>query len=130
MAQRKSVSPSKEKALAALLDSNTLTEAANKAGISRKTLYNYIRLDNGFAEAYKALRDEQTLAQAEDAARDKEQARAIIVSIMEDEQQPAAIRLKAAQSILKVVEDKETLAAAITKTNVIDTLNNMYAPLF
>lgn len=35
----------KDRALTALLESNTLTEAAEKAGISRKTLYNYIRND-------------------------------------------------------------------------------------
>ena len=55
----------KTRALNALLDSNTLTEAAEKAEISRRTLYNYIRYDGDFGAAYRAARDQTTLEQLE-----------------------------------------------------------------
>lgn len=46
------ITPIKEKALAALLDNNTMTDAANAAGISRKTLYNYLNNDEEFKKRY------------------------------------------------------------------------------
>ena len=45
----------KQAALEALMQSSTLTEAAEKAGISRKTLYSYIRHDFEFSHAYKDM---------------------------------------------------------------------------
>ena len=93
--------PKKQAALEALLESSTLTEAAEKAGISRKTLYTYIRHDWDFSRAYKDMQDQSAIRAMESAQAARERASSVILSIMEDEKQPAAIRLKAAQAILE-----------------------------
>ena len=115
----------KQKALNALLDSNTLTEAAKKAGINRKTLYNYIHTDIDFARAYEEAQAQIVIAQLEDMSEARNQAREVITGIMRDEQQPAAIRLKAAQSVFNIAEAQQKRAEAITA----DSLQRN-APLF
>jgi dTDP-4-amino-4,6-dideoxygalactose transaminase len=115
----------KQKALSALLDSSTLTEAAKKAGINRKTLYNYIHTDIDFARAYEEAQAQIVIAQLEDMSEARNQAREVIAGIMRDEQQPAAIRLKAAQSVFNIAEAQQKRAEAITA----DSLQRN-APLF
>ena len=115
----------KQKALNALLDSNTLTEAAKKAGINRKTLYNYIHTDIDFARAYEEAQAQIVIAQLEDMSEARNQAREVITGIMQDEKQPAAIRLKAAQSVFSIAEAQQKRAEAITA----DSLQRN-APLF
>jgi len=115
----------KQKALAALLDSSTLTEAAKKAGINRKTLYNYIHTDIDFARAYEEAQAQIVIAQLEDMSEARNQAREVITGIMQDEKQPAAIRLKAAQSVFSIAEAQQKRAEAITA----DSLQRN-APLF
>ena len=107
----------KAQALAALLESSTLTEAAEKAQISRKTLYMYMKIDTEFSKAYKAAQDQLILEQMESLTRDRERARTVILAIMEDEEQPAAIRLKAAQSIFAIAEAQQRRSIAITDAN-------------
>jgi predicted DNA-binding transcriptional regulator AlpA len=109
----------KTRALAALLDSNTLTEAAEKAEISRKTLYNYMRDDSDFAKAYQAAQEQLVVEQMDALASDRERAKATILALMEDREQPAAIRLKAAQSIFDIVDAQQTRATSIVNGNVI-----------
>ena len=91
----------KQAALEALMQSSTLTEAAEKAGISRKTLYSYIRHDFEFSHAYKDMQDQSAIRAMEAAQAARERASSVIVALMEDEKQPGAIRLKAAQAILE-----------------------------
>jgi len=113
----------KARALAALLDSNTLTEAADKAEISRKTLYNYMRDDSDFANAYQAAQEQLAIEQMDALASDRERAKTTILNLMEDKEQPAAIRLKAAQSVFDIVNAQQTRATAITNGNV-NSLNS------
>lgn len=47
------ITPKKEKVLAALLSNNTMTEAAEVAGVSRKTIYNYLNDDKEFKQKYE-----------------------------------------------------------------------------
>lgn len=105
-------------ALAALLESSTLTEAAEKAGISRKTLYNYIRTDFEFSKAYKSLREQEAISALERLEEQRERASGVILSIMDDEEQPGMVRLKAAQAILEAAEEKRSLVACIAADNV------------
>lgn len=93
--------PKQQAALEALLQTSTLTEAAEKAGISRKTLYSYIRHDWDFAKAYSEMQDRAAIQAMESAQAARDRASSVIISLMEDEKQPAAIRLKAAQAILE-----------------------------
>lgn len=111
----------KAAALEALMQSSTLTEAAQKAGISRKTLYSYIRDDHAFSLAYKSLQEEASIRALEALEEQRERASSVVLSIMEDEKQPAAVRLKAALSILnagaKQREDVYGIAAAHASDN-------------
>lgn len=110
----------KQKALEALLDSRTLTEAAQKAGISRRTLYTYIRTDLKFATAYQAAQEQSVIDQLEAISDEKSRAKAVILSLMEDEEQPAAVRLKAAQSILDTADALQKASASIASAKVAD----------
>ncbi len=120
----------KAKALEALLECNTLTEAAEKAGISRRTLYGYIRYEKDFATAYKTARERVQLEQLDQIAADRKRAQATIFEIMEDKEQPAAVRLKAAQSIIDSTAAAQASAeilahnncVAIRKANPLDCL--------
>ncbi len=113
----------KGKALAALLDSNTFTEAAEKAGISRKTLYSYMRDDLEFAEAYKAAQERLTIERLETVEADRQRAKAAIFAIMDDKTQPGAVRLKAAQSILDAATAAAERAEKIANVNVSSNTN-------
>lgn len=98
----------KAAALAALAESSTLTEAAERAGISRRTLYGYIREDIDFSVAYKSLQEQATLRAYEAAAARRERASEVVEAIMEDTEQPGAVRLKAA---LALIEKADKLGA-------------------
>ena len=108
----------KQAALAALADSSTLTEAAEKAGISRRTLYGYIRNDIDFSVAYKSLREQATLKAFDAAAEQRDQASKVVASIMNDEAQPGAVRLKAALSIIDKADKLESELYNIASTHV------------
>ena len=108
----------KAKALAALLDSSTLTEAAEKAGLNRQTLYRYMRDDPDFSRAYKEAQERIALEQAETITEERRRAKDTIFSIMEDRAQPAAVRLKAAQSVLEATEAQETRQRSIINENL------------
>ena len=108
----------KAAALAALLESSTLTEAAEKANISRKTLYSYIREDFEFSKAYKSLREQEALSALERIEQQRERASGVILSIMEDEEQPGMVRLKAAQAIMEAAAKQSSIASCIAAENV------------
>ena len=108
----------KQAALEALMDSNSLTEAAEKAGIARRTLYNYLRNDIDFARAYDEIRDRQAVAFMDDLTDRRQRAHAVILEIMEDTEQSAIVRLKAAQAILTAAAEQEKTVAGITRGNI------------
>jgi len=108
----------KQKALNALLDSNTLTEAAKKAGIDRKTLYTLIHTDIKFSRAYEEAQAQLAIEQLDGISEARNQARDVITGIMRDETQPATVRLKAAQSVFSIAEAQQKRAEAITAGNV------------
>ena len=108
----------KAKALDALLESNSLTEAAAKAGINRKTLYGYIHNDAEFALNYKAAQERRTLERMDAIEADRQRATAAIFALMDDVEQPGMVRLKAAQTILEAAEGYQQRADAIATNNV------------
>lgn len=108
----------KQAALAALLESNSLTEAADKAAIYRRTLYNYLHNDIDFARAYDEIRNRQAIAFMDDLAEHKQKAHAVIMELLEDKGQPATIRLKAAQAILSAAAEQEKTVANIAQANI------------
>ena len=110
--------PQRPRALYALMESNTLTEAAARAGISQKTLYNYIHDDYEFSKAYKALRDEATIAALERLEAHEEQASAVIASILQDKKQPAAVRIKAAHEIIAAAARQREAVAGLADKHI------------
>ena len=108
----------KQAALEALMDSNSMTEAAEKAGIDRRTLYNYLHNDLAFARAYDEMRNRQAVTCMDDLTDRKQRAHAVVMSLLEDEAQPAAIRLKAAQTVLTAAAEQEKTVADITRKNI------------
>lgn len=113
-------------ALEALIDSRTLTEAATKAGISRKTLYNYIRNDVKFAKAYRQIIEETATASAENVEARAEKAALTIEEIMTDSDQPPMVRLKAAEMILEECDRKRSRVTSIAEANVTTTAMAMH----
>ena len=115
----------KAAALAALMECNTLSAAAERAGISRKSLYNYIREDYDFARAYKALQEEAATSALERLEDQEAGALEVVRSLLQDEAQPAGIRLKAAHELLSAAARQREAVAAITAANETKT-----APMF
>lgn len=123
----------KQAALAALAESSTLTEAADKAGISRRTLYGYIREDIDFSVAYKSLQEQATLRAYDAAAARRDHASEVVEAIMDDVEQPGAVRFKAALSIIDKADKLEAEVYSLASTHVranhsiFDELNDPFA---
>ena len=121
----------KAAALAALAESSTLTEAAEKAGISRRTLYGYIREDIDFSVAYKTMQEQAALRACEAAAARRAHASGVVESIMDDETQPGAVRLRAALSIIDKADKLEAEVLSIADSHVKanrEIWSNPFAP--
>lgn len=108
----------RDAALAALLTCETLTEAAEQAGISRRTLYSYIHDDVDFARAYDAARNHQMTTFADTLHEKRMKAATIIADLMEDPEQPAAIRLRAAQTFINASAAQEKATGEIAAANI------------
>ena len=111
----------KAAALKALCTSSTLTEAAEKAGISRRTLYTYIREDGEFAAMYNQIQEITATAAAEDAGIRAEKAARLLENMMDDEAQPAFIRLKAAKILLEISAKQQKISAEIAQRITTET---------
>lgn len=98
------VKANKEKALTALLDARTFSEAATAAGLSRRTLFNYLHCDSDFASAYREQLELRRIEAAEQAAADMADAIRAVMDLMNDPMQPGAVRLKAAQTLIERAE--------------------------
>ena len=94
----------KQKALAALLDTSTFTAAAEQAGLSRRTIYSYLRSDPDFAMAFKQQRQLRELEAAERAAALHQDALDAIRDVMTNGES-GMVRLKAAERLLAIADD-------------------------
>ena len=108
----------KQAALVALTQSSSLTEAAEKAGIDRRTLYNYLHNDIDFTRAYEEIRSRQAVSYMDELTEQRQRAHAVIMELLEDTEQPASIRLKAAQVILTAAEEQEKIIGGIIASNI------------
>jgi len=88
-------------AIAALLAEPTLEAAAERAGISRTSLFRWLQ-DPAFCDRYHALRRE-ALSQAT-ARLQQASSKAVdtLVDVMEDTEAPAAARVSAAKTVLEL----------------------------
>lgn len=91
---------SKEQALEALLTCTTMDKAAQKCGLTTRTLYNYLNKDNEFRRRY----DEGKAALVSKAVEKLQKRMAVAIEsmsdIVDDEEVPANIRIQAARGIL------------------------------
>lgn len=106
------MTPNKERALSALLTSKTKLEAAEKAGITDRTMRSYFE-NPEFCQRYR----EAFAGVVQDATRRAQQllepALSTLQTVMEDEEIPAQARITAAKSIidysLKLTEQADIL---------------------
>ena len=89
-----------EKILAALLESRTITEAAEKSGISRTTIYRRLK-DPEFAERYYRARDEMLLVHAANLQGLLEMSVLTYSNAMADESAPQQTRVNTADSVIR-----------------------------
>ena len=93
----------KEAAIAALLTCRTTEEAANAVGVSVKTLLRWQRMSE-FAAAY---REAQRAALSKNNSRFLQAtgpAASVIIRLMADQNEPAGVRLKAAECVFNRVD--------------------------
>jgi len=108
----------KAAALAALMECDTFTEAAEKAQISRKTLYNYLTEDQEFAKAHRAMQERRTIERADKAEENYNRAVDTVVELMQDQEHtPSAVRLKAALALLTATAAEREKCGAIAQRN-------------
>lgn len=91
----------KDQAIIALLTEPTITTAAEKAGITPRTLYKWLKLPE-FRSAYMAAKREAVtvaIARLQQAATEAVEA---LRSIMNDPKKPASARVSAARAILEM----------------------------
>ena len=106
------MTPNEERALSALLTSKTKLEAAEKAGITDRTMRRYFE-NPEFCQRYR----EAFAGVVQDATRRAQQllepALSTLQTVMEDEEIPAQVRIAAAKSIidysLKLTEQADIL---------------------
>lgn len=101
----------KAEALAALSSARTLTEAAQMAGISRTTLWAYLK-DKQFNDELQAFQTMRAWLRADSMEAARAEALEALRAIMTDPEAPAASRVNAAQQILR--EAQRATDGAIT----------------
>ena len=90
----------KEKAIAALLTTDTVEQAANVAGIAESTLYRWLK-DPTFLEQYRKARKaavDQAISTLQERSNTAAKA---LVDIAEDQEMPPSTRVAAAREILQ-----------------------------
>lgn len=107
----------KARALEALMECDTFTEAAEKAEISRKTLYNYLTEDRDFAQAHRAMQERRAIERADLAEQNYKRAMDTVVELMEDKAVPSAVRLKAAVSMLGITAEEREKTGSLAQKN-------------
>ncbi len=107
-----------EQAVAALISSSSIAEAAQVAGIGERTLYTWLS-DKAFAEQYRTARREvvgQALAQLQ---RVSSLAVTTLSEIMADKEAPAGSRVNASKAVLDLA------LKAVELEDILDRLENL-----
>ena len=108
----------KTAALLALSDSSSLTEAASRAGISTRTLYNYIHDDLSFSKAYNGIQEQAIISVTDKLSECVGSAVNAIKEIVESEATPPTVRLKAAIAILNIYDNHSSDLTSMSKRYV------------
>lgn len=112
--------PRQTKALAALLETGTISAAAEAAGVSRETLGKWMQ-EEDFRAALRATEDESIrtmtirLTAKVDAAIDK------VFALIADPKTPPSVQLRAADTILQRVLELRELSIVEDRLSAIET---------
>lgn len=96
----RTIEPNKDRALTALLSSRSITAAAEKAGVSERSIYTWLREDIEFRTAYQDMRRASLQAASEKIAGSIDEAVSTLSEIMTDDTEKANARVSAAKAIL------------------------------
>ncbi len=96
----RTIEPNKDRALTALLSSRSITAAAEKAGVSERSIYTWLREDIEFRTAYQDMRRASLQAASEKIAGSIDEAVSTLSEIMTDNTEKANARVSAAKAIL------------------------------
>ena len=107
--------------LEALISSLSITEAAQRAGCSRKTIYASLNRDMELLTEFREIRRGQVRDIADGLAGAAGRAVEALAKIMDDEQANAAIRVQAASKILEMASTYRGLELAITRAAIDET---------
>ena len=88
--------------LEALAAAGTITEAAEMAGVSRKTVYAYMNADAEFITAYRDMKRGQVRDIAETVTKGAGKAATYIAKLLDDKEAPASVKLSAAVKLLEI----------------------------
>ena len=108
-----------EQAIAALLSSPTIEEAAKSSGIGRTTIFKFLQNET-FRDAYREARGQvvrQAITQAQGAC---SEAVEVLKEIMNDKQSPSSTRVAAARTILETSVKAVELEEIITRIERIE----------
>jgi hypothetical protein len=107
-------------ALDALIQADSITAAAEAAGISRKTLYNYLNNDKDFVYAYRDMKREQLRETAGRVQAAADKATGFITALLDDKEAPYPVRLNAAFKILDLARTYRDIEAQINQNTIED----------
>lgn len=106
----------KQRAIEALLQQPTLCAAAEAAGVSRRSIYNWLNNDPAFAEAFQQQRISRAVEREEALIKQREEAIHVVQQIMLDSREPGAVRLKAAGKLLEEAHAAQVAVDGIAKS--------------
>jgi hypothetical protein len=90
-----------DKAIAALLQSESIRDAAKEAGLAEATLHRYLK-DEAFKETYRAAKREIIDHAICKLQRSAGKAVTALLDVIEDKEAPASSRVSAAKTILEM----------------------------
>lgn len=124
MARKKELAADEVKrnaALDALIQADTITAAAEMAGVSRKTIYNYLNNDEEFVIAYRNVKRAQLRETAGKVQAAADRATEFITGLLDDKEAPYPVRLNAALKLLDLAGAYRDIEAQIIENTIKDT---------
>jgi hypothetical protein len=94
------ITPQQQRAVAALLSSKSVAEAAKQTGVSLRTMFRWMNDDPAFKVALSAAESALIDAATRRLLAHQEHALTVILSIMADKQYAAGVRLRAAMAVV------------------------------
>ena len=95
------ITPARDRVLEALLTSTTITEVAEKSGVSKRTIYNYFAQDDDFRKEYAVLRSANLREVSDRIADGVTCAVDVLREIATDSTVSASARVSACRTILE-----------------------------